>query len=310
MKPYFRNISGIVILLAFVAAVEYFVGWGELLKPWQAVSATTLLVTIALTFVTYVLRTLRVSDYFREELRGQFLLSLKLTLQHNLLNNFLPMRAGEISFPVLMSRYFSIPATRSVPVLLWFRLLDLHTLLTIAVLASGGIWFDPAHVIPIAGLWLTAPWFVHLSQHRLARALASAESGIRRKLCQVLACLPQTTPEFARAWGWTWINWLLKLGVFAWVLLLFAPIPWSAGWLAAMAGDLTSVLPVHGIAGAGTYEAGVIAALLPMGLSAAVALQAAVNLHLFLLGSTVLGGVVGLALPGRASAPAPSGTGA
>lgn len=298
--PQIKIIFGAAILVAFIVAVEYFVGWGALLTPWRDVSAATLLIALTLTFISYVLRTLRVSDYFRAELRGQFLLSLKLTLQHNLLNNFLPMRTGEISFPVLMGRYFHVPAARSVPVLLWFRLMDLHTLIVIALLATGGLWFNPSYVIPLAGLLLPLPLLVHLTHVRLARTLAGAASGIRDKLAQALASLPQTLPEFLRAWGWTWINWLLKLAVFAWVLLLFAPLPWSAGWLAAIAGDLTSVLPVHGIAGAGTYEAGIVAALLPAGLSAEVALRAAVNLHLFLLGSTILGGAVALMLPGQA----------
>ncbi|MGB2680474.1 MAG: UPF0104 family protein, partial [Candidatus Competibacter sp.] len=66
--------------------------------------------------------------------------------------------------------------------------------------------------------------------------------------------------------------------------------------------DLTSVLPVHGIAGAGTYEAGVVAALIPFGIEAKVALAAAVNLHLFVLGLSAAGGALALLL--RAGAPA------
>jgi len=58
------------------------------------------------------------------------------------------------------------------------------------------------------------------------------------------------------------------------------------------------VLPVHGLAGAGTYEAGVVAALLPFGVAPAAALAGAVNLHLFLLGAALLGGALAL-LPGR-----------
>ncbi|VAW96580.1 hypothetical protein MNBD_GAMMA20-1008, partial [hydrothermal vent metagenome] len=52
-------------------------------------------------------------------------------------------------------------------------------------------------------------------------------------------------------------------------------------------------------AGAGTFEAGVVAALLPFGIDAKTALQAAVNLHLFILGSTLLAGLLSLALPAR-----------
>ncbi|HHM05194.1 MAG TPA: UPF0104 family protein, partial [Gammaproteobacteria bacterium] len=93
---------------------------------------------------------------------------------------------------------------------------------------------------------------------------------------------------------WTYVNWLVKLAAFAWVLTLFAPVPAAPALLGVIAGDLTSVLPVHGVAGAGTYEAGVVAALLPLGLDAGAALRGAVNLHLFILASTVLGGAASL----------------
>ena len=102
---------------------------------------------------------------------------------------------------------------------------------------------------------------------------------------------------FWRSWLWTLLNWGIKLAVFAWVLTLFLEMPMTTAWIGATVGDLTSVLPIHGIAGAGTYEAGVVAGLAPFGIEAAAGLQAAVNLHLFVLGCTLLSGLVSLLLP-------------
>ncbi|HAO34283.1 MAG TPA: hypothetical protein DCQ84_15245, partial [Candidatus Competibacteraceae bacterium] len=116
----------------------------------------------------------------------------------------------------------------------------------------------------------SAPALVRLSERfspRWRDRLARASEG-----------LPQTSAAFWRAWFWTQLNWLVKLAVFAWILRLFAPMPGAAAVMGALGGDLTSVLPVHGIAGAGTYEAGVVAALIPFGIEAKVALAAAVNL--------------------------------
>jgi hypothetical protein len=62
-------------------------------------------------------------------------------------------------------------------------------------------------------------------------------------------------------------------------------------------GELGSVLPVHGVAGMGTYEAGVMAGLAPQGVALTAALAAAVNLHLFILGATVLGAGLARLLP-------------
>ena len=57
------------------------------------------------------------------------------------------------------------------------------------------------------------------------------------------------------------------------------------------------VLPVHGIAGSGSYELAMAAVLVPLGLDLPTVLKAAVNLHLYLLGSSLLLGLAALLLP-------------
>jgi hypothetical protein len=299
-----KIILGTAILIGFIAGVQHYIGWAELLQPWRDAAPDTLFAALTLTFVTYLLRAARLHDYFHTLLRGHFATSLKLTLQHNLLNNLLPMRAGELSFPVLMFRYFGVPAGVSVPALFWFRVMDLHTLLAIALVAAGDLWLAPQRVWPVAAAWMALPVVAFRLHLRGARALGNADTGWKKIVARVLASFPQTSGAFWRAWAWTWVNWVVKLGVFAWVLRMFVEAPWSATWLGSIFGDATSVLPIHGVAGAGTYEAGVVAALIPAGIDAEAALRGAVNLHLFLLGSTLLGGLAALALPGGARAKA------
>ncbi len=302
MKIDSKLLFGVLVLLGCVVAVQIYYGWGRVLAPWREVAPAALLATLILTFSSYALRSLRVYDYFRKPLRGRFTLCFKLTLQHNLLNNFLPMRAGEISFPVLMARYFDVPATASVPVLFWFRLMDLHALVTLALFAVGDAWLAQRYLFPLALLWLALPMAAYLAHNGLARKFADASHERKQFIAKILSSLPQTPREFWRAWLWTWINWLVKLGVFAWVFQLFAPVSWSVAGLAAIAGDLSSVLPIHGVAGVGTYEAGIVAALLPFNIALEIAAPAALNLHLFLLVSTLLGGLVAVLLPGRVEA--------
>lgn len=301
LKINIKLLLGLLIFLGCVIAVQIYYGWGRLLAPWREIASSALLMTLVLTFISYALRSLRVYDYFRTALRGRFTLCFKLTLQHNLLNNFLPMRTGEISFPVLMARYFDVPATASVPVLFWFRLMDLHALVAIALLAAGNAWLAQGYLLPVTLLWLVLPLAAFRMHKGLTRRFSDTARDGKKFIVKILASLPQTRHDFWRAWLWTWINWVVKLGVFAWVFQLFAPVSWSIAGLAAIAGDLTSVLPVHGVAGAGTYEAGIVAALLPFNIAPDIALAAAVNLHLFLLVSTLLGGLIAMLLPGRAA---------
>ena len=80
--------------------------------------------------------------------------------RHNLFNNLLPMRAGEASFPVLMRRYFDVPLARSLAALLWFRLMDVHALAAVAMLAVGRRWLDVGWAGLLAAVWLSLPWWL------------------------------------------------------------------------------------------------------------------------------------------------------
>ena len=300
LKQLWRPLLGVAILVGFIAFVEVYFGWRALLAPWAHMPLDQIAVAAVLTLLSYWLRALRFFDYFRAEMAGRFGLCVKLMLQHNLLNNLLPMRTGELSFPVLMSRYFAVPSLRSMPALLWFRLLDLHVLGIFALLAFQGVlWTGPWVVIGLL-LWLPLPWLGFHFSNRWRRWLSHHDHSRPYQLAaRLLQGFPQEAAAFWRAWVWTLINWLVKLGAFAWVLRLFIDIGYPAAWMGSIAGDLTSVLPIHGVAGAGTYEAGVVAGLLPYGVSPQPALAAAVNLHLFLLGTTLLGGAVSLLIGRR-----------
>lgn len=289
---------GLILLALVLAGIQWTIGWTQLLAPWRTIAPITLAVAALLTLGSYGARALRLYDYFLPATRGGGSACLKLTLLHNLFNNLLPMRTGEVSFPVLMTRYFATPLPCSLAALLWFRLMDLHALAGVALIAVGGHWLNAWLVGGLAVVWLSLPWWLF----RVQSATALAKLGRRLpprwrdRLAGARDGLPQTPAAFWRAWFWTQLNWLVKLAVFAWILQLFAPLPAAAAFLGAIGGDLTSVLPVHGIAGAGTYEAGVVAALAPFGVPAVTALAAAVNLHLFMLGLSLAGGVLALLL--------------
>ena len=320
-----KKLLGVALFIGFVVLVEHYFGWVRLLAPWQTLSAGQIFAAVGLALVSYWTRAMRLYDYFLQDMRGAFGACFKVTLQHNLLNNLLPMRTGEISFPLLMMRHFAVPMSRSVPALLWFRLLDLHTLGACALLAGlgwawgtvpsalgGGILLLAWMLLPLLLFWGQGHWQralaapAHPAPTALVEPFASALPCTAQKktatgkfhslLQKTLGSLPQSRSDFWRAWAWTVITWAVKLAVFAWVLLLFIDIAPTAALMGVIAGDLTSVLPVHGVAGMGTYEAGVIAGLLPYGITPQNALPAAVNLHLFLLASTLIGGAISLLL--------------
>lgn len=282
-----------ILVLAVLVGVVAWIGLDRLLAPWRVISTPALGAALSLMVLSYVLRALRIQRYFIHELQGQFWPTLKLSTWHILLNNFLPMRTGEVSFPILMQRYFTLPASRTVPVLLWFRLLDLQAIVLLGLVAAiWGMGLPDTWVILVA-LLVPAPVLVYLARHRVRGIIAARPAGKwRDRLLNSVDSLPQSTAHFLATLGWTWANWLVKLLTLAWVLGHLAPLNLAAALAGAIGGDLTTVLPIHAPGGFGTFEAGIMVALQPFGLDATSSLAAAVNLHLFVLGSSLLAALV------------------
>lgn len=282
-------VLGWLFVIAIAWWVQHKLGWATLLAPWKRLQIWQLLVAVALILLTYLLRSLRQSAYFPAAMQGRFWLSTRLMVWHNFYNNFLPMRSGELAFPLLAQRYFNIPMSQATGALLWFRLLDLWAIALMGLVAAmlkQPLWallFLLLLPLPAIAVWVAGP---------LERWLAKHPSALANKGSRVLAALPQTSATLWSSSIWTLANWLVKLLAFAWLLTAFAPLPFAAAIMGAIGGDLTSVLPIHSPAGLGTYEAGVVAAITPFGIAPALAVPAALSLHIMVLASTVLGAVL------------------
>jgi glycosyltransferase 2 family protein len=120
---------------------------------------------------------------------------------------------------------------------------------------------------------------------------------LRSILRRVLQAAPGDPWLIARIYGWTALIWSLKFVAFTSLLRFFLPIDVWRLLAGVMGTELSSVLPFHGIAGSGSYELAAVAALAPLGVDPKLALAGAVNLHLFLLGSTLLLGALAFLLP-------------
>ncbi|CRI66307.1 conserved membrane hypothetical protein [Thiocapsa sp. KS1] len=295
---------GGALLAALLIAVEWTVGWGPLLLPWRTLSPLLLLALFGLTALSYVLRAVRVYDYFGPRFRGCFPTVLRLSMLHNSANNLLPMRAGEMVFPWLMRRYFGHGFLDAAAALIWIRLLDLHFLVLIGILIlylrePSGVWWIAAGVW-VAGLVL----FVPLG--RMANATTGPRqpgiyAALRHLVRRLATAAPSDPAIIARVYLWTALTWTLKFTAFAVLLEHFLPVAFWRVLTGVMGAELSTVLPFHGIAGSGSYELAVVAALAPLGVDPKTALAGAVNLHLFLLGTTLVLGAIAFLLPKRST---------
>jgi hypothetical protein len=281
-----------LLLIAFIVIIEHYWGWGIILASWKTLSYPSIIIAVLLFLLSYQLRTWRLYDYFLPQTNRRWIATLRLMLLHNILNTLLPARSGEISFPVLMKRYFAVDYICSIPALFWFRLLDLHTLLSIGLIVwmvSESLQYPIAYPL-LAGLWLLLPFVFYTLKNRIAVTISQTF------IIKLLKGLPQTNAKFWRNWLLTWLNWLLKLGILVWLLGQFLNVNLAYLTSAVIAGELSSVLPFHAPAGVGTYEAAMVVPLLTV-IDAEKAAQAAINVHLFMLFSSIIGGLIGWLLP-------------
>jgi glycosyltransferase 2 family protein len=286
---------GLTLLAGLLIAIDHRVGWPALFEPWRDIPPLLLAGAFLLTALSYGLRAVRVYDYFRPLMAGRFPAVLRLSVLHNTANNLLPMRIGEVVFPWLMRRYFGHGFLAAGASLLWIRVMDLHCLV-LAGLAVGWLW-SPAWWWPLLGL----AWLALVPLGLAVRAAGWVErlpaGRLRRVLLFVLAAAPADVELLLRLYAETVLIWATKLTAFVLVLSHFVSAAYWQLLAGVLGAELSSVLPFHGIAGAGSYELSGMAALVPLGVSVEAALAGAVSLHLFLLGTTLLLGVLALLLP-------------
>lgn len=252
---------------------------------------------------SYLLRGLRVYDEFRADAAGRFGACLRLVLIHNAMVNVVPFRGGEIAFPILLGRSFGIPLARAVASLFWLRLQDAFVVMALATCVWPGV------PIALRLLALVAIVTLALVLPRWARAPHRWHEGsaLAAKLGKVRDAFADSTRHARFGWLWTFANWSVKLVVQAWLIAQLLSAGMDAGAAGALGAELAAILPIQGVAGFGTYEAGAAAAMLPAGIEFGRGLQAALALHLFVIGSAVLAGALAWLFPSAAPTPGASG---
>ncbi|MCM0044869.1 MAG: lysylphosphatidylglycerol synthase domain-containing protein [Burkholderiaceae bacterium] len=288
--------------LAMAMLTGVFVGWlvwsgkgSEVATALAALPVSTLGLLFAGLLFSYVLRALRVLHEFGEQTRGRFFGCLKLVLTHNALVNLLPMRSGELAFPLLLQRDFGVPVARAAGSLLWLRVQDAFVLAGLALAGWPGLGVG----LRAAGLLLLVAGGLAMSP--LAQWLL-VRTGSGGKLAMIAAALADAARHARVGWLWTLANWTVKLLVLSVVLARLLGTGIDAALAGAVGGELSALLPVQGVAAVGSYEAGVAAALATAGVPFAAGLQAAFSLHLLALASALAAAAAAAAVPGARAA--------
>lgn len=204
---------------------------------------------------------------------------LRLTLLHNLSINVLPFRAGELLLPAVLKQQ-GLSLKEAIGTLLWLRIQDALVLALLAILLWPGL---PHELRGLAGIGFLL--FLALGHHYLPSW--QPRNVHLARLCEIARPVVDAS---ATSWSWCLANWgskLLGLGI---VLAALAGLPFADALPGALGGELSALLPVQGVAGFGTYEAGVALLVTLVGGQAQTGLAAAFTLHCLTLAMAILAG--------------------
>ena len=285
-------------LLAWLLADGRWRGIGEV---FRRLDGLTLGLAVAGFLASYLLRALRVFDEFRAQAAGRFGTCLRIVLVHNAMINVVPFRGGEAAFPILLRQSFGVALPRAIASLFWFRLQDAFVVMALAAIVWPGV-HPLLKAAAVAGVLLLAWWLPRWA--RAPHAWGEA-AGFTGKLAKVRDAFAESTRHARFGWLWTIANWTIKLAAQAWLLAALIPAGLDVGAAGALGAELAAILPVQGVAGFGTYEAGAAAALLPSGVPLATGLQVALALHLFVIACAVSAGAIAWLFP-AGEAPKPT----
>lgn len=292
-----KRAAAILLSLALLAWLASDDRWRDLATAFSRLSPDLIALGALGFFASYLLRAVRVYDEFRFEARGRFSSCLRIVLIHNAMVNIVPFRGGEAAFPVLLRSTFGTPLRRAIGSLFWFRLQDALVVAVLAVL----IWPGLPLLVRIAGIGALIGFAWYLPRWARQPHNWEAGSALSAKLGKLRDAFAESTKHARYGWVWTIANWSVKLAVQAWLLAALLPATAAIGAAGALGAELAAILPIQGVAGFGTYEAGAAAALLPNGILFEHGLQAALALHLFVIACAVTAGAVAWLLP-KASA--------
>ena len=276
------------LLVATVSIAASLLDLTVVVTEFSSLSVHTILVILMLGSVSWVLRGLRTWLLFEQV---PLVEALGMSFVHNSANNLAPMRLGELALPLLARWLGNIEFSVGLTSLLWVRLLDFISLVGISLCvlllpSVGSIMLALIVALIFLTPLLIAVVVPKTQRLRLPKILEQARSQ--------LIFESRNGQRLHRMWRLTILAWLAKILGMAILLATLSGIAVNDVISTILGAELSSILPIHGLAGAGSYEAGGIIGSTLVGLSPILALEMTIQLHIYVLSLTAVFGILGV----------------
>lgn len=280
--------SNLLFLSLFLVLIWKFASPQQAIETLKRIPASYLLGGIFCLITTYGLRAHRFYLLF-SDLNLSWVTLLKVMLQHNAINNLLPFRLGELSFPLLLKKSSDVRFQQSAKVLITARLFDLAIMGAIALIIVSLILFQISAMFFIIELVILG-----LGTLLIILLFTLKKLPFYTFIHNYFDYLKQ---HLTRVGILSILIWLLKLAGQALWLAPMLQTRWFYSLLAVLIIEGTAILPVNGPLNFGSIEGAAMVVLTPLGLEPSTILAAVLNLHIAIIMLAALGYLVSLVLP-------------
>ncbi len=271
----FELLVAVGISAGFIYLFYRVVGFDKLIKFFTELNPANLLVAFFLYILSYVTRTFRWQITLSIK---NFWKLFKITSFNTVFNIFLPFRTGELSFFYMLKKE-NIPLSETALSFFSVRIFDGISLATVFLISY--LMYSGYFLISVL-VFFIMPFSFYLFKGILHIIKKEKVQNFKENIL--------TLKNIFSLYILSILTFSFKFTGFYFVLPQGINLSFLEAFIASSAGDLTTILPIHGLAGIGTYEGGYAGILILMGVDKELALISSVFVHIFiLLGSAIVG---------------------
>jgi len=294
-------IISVIILLLFY----YFIDFRQFFSLIKDINIMFIVLAIFCQVIVYYVRAKRF----------QFILNIhqlkklySISTIHFFLNKILPARLGEFSLPVFFNKFSSISYKKGIGALLFFRFLDLLSIIGLFSLSLFFINIQEMNkyilvltavilLLILILLWLKLDLAIAMMEKLIDKIKFRAITRFKSKILETFDQIIQYKKNKPYRFWWkillfSLFNWLLTYCFFYSIIIAFnLEYNFIEVVFAATLSNFTLILPLSTLGGIGTFEIGWVAGFMILGMSREIALPIGLFTNLF---ATILTGIMAL----------------
>ena len=293
------KISAVVVTVVLVAILLSQISIGDVAKTLTSIEPIYLIIGFVLYLFTYIFRALRFQILLGNKISFKDLFTI--VCVHNMANNILPARTGEISYVYLSKKLHNIPVGKGIASLMVARVFDfisISLLFFVSAMYAGFlspmidtvIWVIGGFVLLIVLILVNFVYFGEHFMNKVRKIINIVGVGHFGVIQYLLRKGDETMQSFEVVKSKQVIVWVWIVSTLVWVSLYLANYVlinavginisiWGAIFVSTFP-IFTMILPIPALGGFGTMEGGWTIGFVAIGISKEIAIASGFGLHI------------------------------